>query len=509
MSRTNSVQGRRRRGGPGALGRGLWASPLLSALAVAAPLTEAQAGEGRPSYQTRAVVPLLVAGERGSCRALMMSVVRCGADLVLLTPSRINRPVPLAVPGGADGSTRLVIETKPVAGAERLNLAVHRIHVPADARLSKGSLDAFRLADPGGEEHRYHGLLAIDPESPPPRYSAMSVPATDPRSGWYQRTVPVDVPPGAHLGPGAPMLQGGEPGELLAVVAGLKDWKEPSFVPMPAWAKVIDLAHTDPARGPSDPAQGSYGKVVVTKVFGPMLDHLLGVANRAPFGTLAEAELPEPGLLLDKDMKVRRIDTVGPERRAGVIPGDQVLRVNGDGVGSPEDVLAAYLRAPPRGEVELLLRNDLWREDRTVRVVPQSGDALDRAHLAAAGLAVGRDPGMDELFVTDLVAPRGFPAPPLPLGSYLLGGLIEVHYRARQRVGEVGDSAVLVTIGRRVLATDFAGSRARLLEWLRMAAATGFPAWLRVLRDDGWVERVPRDKWEAMAAIVRANVAGR
>ena len=508
MSRANGVLGRRRRRGRGALGRGFWACPLLSALTVVAPLREAQGVERRSSYTTRAVVPFLVVKDPGSCHPVLTSVVRLGPELVLLTPVDIDRPVRLAIPGGADGSGRPVIETEPVARAQRQNLALHRIPVPADARLATGSLDAFRLADPGGEQHGYHGLLAVDPESPPPRYSTISVPATDPRSGWYQRTVPVDVPPGALLGAGAPILRGREPSELLGVVAGLKDWNEPSDLPMPAWAKVIDLAHTDPARGPSEP-QASHGKVVVTKVSKLMLDHLLGVADRAPPGTLAEAELPEPGFLLGKDMKVRQIDTVGPERRAGVIPGDKVLRVNGDAVGSPEDVLAAYLRAPPQGEVNLLLRNDLWGEDRTVRIVPQSGDALDRAHLAAAGIAVERDPGMDELLVTEVFAPRGFPEPPFFAGRYLLGGLVKVPILVQQRVNEVGDGPELTIIDARLIATNFAGSRARLLEWLREAAASGFPAWLRELRDNGVVVRVSRDRWQGLADIVRANVAGR
>lgn len=508
----NGARDGRRRRGRGALDCGLRALPLLSALAVAASLGAAQGDERRPYHETAAVVARLAVDQRGSCRPpAMVAVVRHRAEFFLVTPADGVAPMTLGFGSPSPGDVELQrVRTTPLACDERYNFTLHQVPVPTDARLANRLPAALDLAlDRSGERREVDWLLAVDAELPPPLWSAIPLPTRAEARGWYQHTRSVDAPPGAHLGLGAPVLRGGQRDGLLGVVAELEHWEKPPFAPLPAWAGVIDLGHADHPLAPPGPAQGTRGAVVVTSVFGAMLDHLIDAARRAPAGpTATRVELPEPGFALDDEMRVSRIHTVGPERRAGVTLGDRLLRVNDAAVASPQDVLDAYLRAGSQ-ELELRLQNDLWAEDRSVRVRPQSGDERDRAHLAAAGLSVAREPSAGALLVTDVFSARGVTPPLLGVGSHLLGGVVDVPLVVRQRFGGDAGGLELARIEWVRRETDFAGSRARLVAWLTKWAAPRLPACLRVRGDDGWVARVPREQWQRMADIVRANVAGR
>jgi hypothetical protein len=501
---------------------------VLSGLALAAPIDEAK-GEPLPYCENGAVIARLRLDQRGSLSPTLASLVQLPqhAGLFLLTTAEVVQPVGLAIArwpaGGAPSDaaaqaaapTLLLapqIFTSPLVRDQRNNLGIHRVDVPRVAGSPEAWPRALEVAPNGPAPAAQLGLLAVDHELPPPHFSPVG--ATRGRwSSWYQQTLEVDVPAGAHLGPGAPLLQGPEPGALAGVVAGFDGWEEPPFARLPAWAGVTDLGHAADRAAPTYDSDGGHRrKVVVTRLSAAMLEHMLRWASAARAartdGAMAPVEPPEPGLTLDRELCVKSIHTVGAERRAGVTLGDQLLRVNGTVLRTPQELLEAYLSADGQ-ELELGLRNSLLGEERSVRVRPQSGEARDRARLAAVGVAVGTDSSEGELLVTDVFAPRGSGPLPFDVGSYLLGGVVEVPFVVRQRFSGPLAGLALHHLHSGQRETRFLGSRNHLLDWLTATAAHDLPAWFFVRRDDGRVVGLPRTKWQGLAAVVRANVAGR
>ncbi|MBK6846144.1 MAG: hypothetical protein IPG96_00880 [Proteobacteria bacterium] len=499
---------------------------VLSGLALAAPIDEAK-GEPLPYCENGAVIARLRLDQRGSFSPTLASLVQHDAGLFLVTTAEVDRPVGLAIarwPAGgapsdaaaqaADPTLLLApqIFTSPLVRDCRYNLGIHRVDVPSEAGSPEAWPRALDLAPIRSAPAAGFGLLAVDHELPPPLFSPVG--ATRGRwSSWYQQTLEVDVRAGAHLGPGAPLLRGPEPGALAGSVAGFADWEEPPFARLPAWAGVTDLGHAADRAAPTYDSDGGHRrKVVVTRLSAAMLEHMLRWASAARAartdGAMAPVELPEPGLTLDQELYVTGIHTVGAEGSAGVTLRDQLQRVNGEVLRTPQELLEAYLRADGQ-ELELRLWNSLLGEERSVRVRPKSAEARDRARLAAVGLAVGRDPSEGELLVTDVIAPRGSGSAPFHVGDYLLGGVVEVPFVVRQRFSGPLAGLALHHLQSGQRETRFLGSRNHLLDWLTETATHALPAWLFVRRDDGRVVGLPRPKWQGLAAVVRANVAGR